>query len=247
MPGTIAGTGTRHLGRANLLSEVDTCAHCGCQGDLTSYDTELVFCLFSVPILRLGRRRVLRECPRCHGHQALRQEEWDRQRETELGPLIHLALHDRADPAKAKRLLRALLRLHAENRFLQFADLHKPDTIADAEIARLFAAGFRQFNRRDAEESHLRRCLQLPNCTPEDGRALTTLLIDTRKFAEAIDRVRLHLDEETEEAILLARRLIAALRDAGRRREAAEVGKEFAPALSRARARMAQNESSPHP
>lgn len=235
MPGTILGTGTRHIGKGNILSELDTCAHCGRRGELASYDTELVFCLFALPILRLGQRRILRQCPSCGGHQALDRKEWDRLRETELGPLIHLALHDRADATKAIRLLRALLRLHSENRFLQFAALHPPHSVEVPEIARLFAAGFRRFDRREREELYLRRCLELRGHSADDERALTDLLIDVGRWDEAIQRTRQHLAAASEEDAHTGRRLLLALHRAGLRREASRLGKEFAPALARAR------------
>ncbi len=83
MPYTLNGIGTRYYGKAHLQRHTSTCRHCGRQVALSSYDTRLWFVVFFVPIIPLGRKHIIDECPSCRRHFVAEAEKWDMARQLE--------------------------------------------------------------------------------------------------------------------------------------------------------------------
>jgi tetratricopeptide (TPR) repeat protein len=76
MPFTLNGVGTQYYGRKNEQSRTATCVRCGKESRLSSFDTWHCVCLLFVPVLPLGRRRVLDSCSLCTAHRALSLSRW---------------------------------------------------------------------------------------------------------------------------------------------------------------------------
>ncbi len=68
MPTTVNGIGTQYYGKKNVTVRTATCASCHCVGALESYDTRLWFVIIFIPVIPLGRKRIMDECPSCHRH-----------------------------------------------------------------------------------------------------------------------------------------------------------------------------------
>lgn len=77
MPTTINGIGTHYYGKQNVETRQATCPHCGDAGDLRSYDTRLWFCVIFIPVIPLGKKRIIDECPRCFMHSSLAAGQWE--------------------------------------------------------------------------------------------------------------------------------------------------------------------------
>lgn len=60
--------GTAYYGKDNLHSQEGECRQCGKQGDLQYYDSIKYFTLFWIPIIPLGKKRILEACPHCKRH-----------------------------------------------------------------------------------------------------------------------------------------------------------------------------------
>ena len=88
MPYTLNGVGTSYWGKSNLDLHRDVCEHCGAVGDLASYDTGKYFVLLFLPLIPLGKLRILDECPKCRRHGALKLAEWRRLRHEEVGSAV---------------------------------------------------------------------------------------------------------------------------------------------------------------
>ena len=71
MPTTVNGVGTRYFGRKNRSTRTDACRHCGRLADLESFDTRLWFVILFIPVIPLGRKRVIDSCSLCGLHVAL--------------------------------------------------------------------------------------------------------------------------------------------------------------------------------
>ena len=71
MPYTINGIGTTYYGKGNLEVHTGRCESCLRTVQLRSYDTRLWFVVLFIPILPLGRRRVIDDCPVCGAHRHL--------------------------------------------------------------------------------------------------------------------------------------------------------------------------------
>jgi tetratricopeptide (TPR) repeat protein len=77
MPTTINGIGTSYYGRKNESVRGAHCKSCNRYGNLVSYDTGLYFVVVFIPILPLGRKRILDQCPSCQRHFVLKLHEYE--------------------------------------------------------------------------------------------------------------------------------------------------------------------------
>ncbi|MCA9099318.1 MAG: hypothetical protein KDA36_13070, partial [Planctomycetaceae bacterium] len=77
MPYTVNGIGTHYYGKKNLQVRRDYCRSCHHLGDLKSYDTRLWFVVVFIPIIPLGRKRIIDECPSCSRHFAANLDKFE--------------------------------------------------------------------------------------------------------------------------------------------------------------------------
>src|SRR4051812_40915606 len=68
MPTTVNGIGTHYYGKKNRVERTAPCRSCHRVGVLTSYDTRLWFVIAFIPVIPLGRKRIIDECPACTRH-----------------------------------------------------------------------------------------------------------------------------------------------------------------------------------
>lgn len=105
MPHLVNGTGTRYYGKDNRHRHDAYCEDCGRHRMLDSYDARCYVALFFLPLIPLGKRRIVDECPDCHRHRVVKLKEWNRIREVDL----HSAVEElRADPKNEKKAQNAL-------------------------------------------------------------------------------------------------------------------------------------------
>ena len=84
MPSTYNGIGTHYYGQKNLTLRRGTCAHCNAVGDLKSYDTRLWFVIVFIPIIPLGRKRIIDYCPSCTRHHLMELDKWETAKQLEI-------------------------------------------------------------------------------------------------------------------------------------------------------------------
>ena len=85
MPTTYNGIGTHYYGRKNRNVRHGVCRSCGAEGPLESYDTRLWFVVVFIPVIPLGRKRIIDQCSRCSRHWAASQDQWERSEERRVG------------------------------------------------------------------------------------------------------------------------------------------------------------------
>jgi hypothetical protein len=68
MPTTVNGVGTHYYGKRNVSVRTAACKACHRVGPLTSYDTRLWFVVVFVPVIPLGRKRIIDYCSACSRH-----------------------------------------------------------------------------------------------------------------------------------------------------------------------------------
>ncbi len=77
MPTTYNGIGTHYYGRKNLSVRPGMCRHCRRNVNLSSYDTRLWFVIVFIPVIPLGRKRIIDACPACTRHMAVEADQWE--------------------------------------------------------------------------------------------------------------------------------------------------------------------------
>ncbi len=77
MPTTINGIGTHYYGTKNRQTRPGICESCGREAELSSYDTRLWFVIVFVPVIPLGRKRIIDQCSHCLRHRVTSQHDWE--------------------------------------------------------------------------------------------------------------------------------------------------------------------------
>jgi tetratricopeptide (TPR) repeat protein len=88
MPVTYNGIGTHYYGKRNLESRVGACHSCGRQGTLTSYNTTLWFVVAFIPVIPLGRKRIIDYCPACRRHYVVELKKWETAKQLEVSAAL---------------------------------------------------------------------------------------------------------------------------------------------------------------
>lgn len=76
VPYTVNGIGTHYYGKRNRQIRHGACRSCGHVADLASYDTRLWFVVLFIPVIPLGRKRIIDECPRCTRHYSVKADQF---------------------------------------------------------------------------------------------------------------------------------------------------------------------------
>ncbi len=77
MPSTVNGIGTHYYGKKNVTVRTAACKSCRRVVNLTSYDTRLWFVVVFIPIVPLGRKRIIDQCPSCTRHYVLKADVYE--------------------------------------------------------------------------------------------------------------------------------------------------------------------------
>lgn len=99
MPTTVNGIGTHYYGKNNLQTRQGECGQCNREADLSSYDTRLFFVLVFIPLIPLGKKRVIDECSRCRRHQVMDLADYE---EATTEVLTEMTRTESADPTDAE-------------------------------------------------------------------------------------------------------------------------------------------------
>jgi tetratricopeptide (TPR) repeat protein len=84
MPTTVNGIGTHYYGKKDRAARSALCNSCGRVGTLESYNTRLWFVIFFIPILPLGRKRIIDACPFCRRHYAADADKYEQARQLQI-------------------------------------------------------------------------------------------------------------------------------------------------------------------
>jgi tetratricopeptide (TPR) repeat protein len=158
MPSTVNGVGTHYYGRKNQTARIATCKSCGRAGNLQSYDTRLWFVIVFIPIIPLGRKRIIDQCPTCTRHYAMKADVYEQTKQLQTSgslerfrrePSAELALeahgqllgfHEHQQAAEFRETALARFKGHAGLRAGMAAQLR--DMSLFSESAKLFQEAF---------------------------------------------------------------------------------------------------------
>lgn len=105
MPYTLNGVGTTYYGNTNSSTRQGICHSCKRQASLTSYDTMHWFVVLFVPLIPLGRKRIIDQCGHCRRHLVMELSAWNNILEQRDESAL-LLKENPTDPQLAKQLLR---------------------------------------------------------------------------------------------------------------------------------------------
>lgn len=119
MPVTVNGVGTRYYGKKNISVRTAACASCQRIGALESYDTRLWFVILFIPIIPLGRKRIIDECPSCRRHFVAGADAYEQAKQLQTsGAMEHY--HREPSPETALAAHAQLLSFHEHDQAVEF-------------------------------------------------------------------------------------------------------------------------------
>jgi tetratricopeptide (TPR) repeat protein len=119
MPTTVNGVGTHYYGQRNVETRHAECRVCGHVNQLTSYDTRLCFVVLFIPIIPLGRKRIIDQCGNCRRHFAANADEWETARQLNVSG-AQAKFEESPTPEAAMELHQTMLNFHQTSEAAKF-------------------------------------------------------------------------------------------------------------------------------
>lgn len=184
MPQTVNGIGTGYSGKRNITTRRDECASCGQHGDLKSYDTGLYFVVFFIPLIPLGKRRVMDQCPHCGAHRVANLAKWEASKREEVERALAGLEEDPDDPHSAIEAIGVLVSFQEFHAFERVAPSILESTHDNREVVLALASAYDAFEKPKEAEALYRRALEMEDS--EDVReSLAINLMHQFRPAEA--------------------------------------------------------------
>ncbi len=223
MPSSFNGIGTHYYGRSNLESRPGICAHCQRQADLLSYDTRVWFVLLFIPIIPLGRKRVLNYCPHCSRHRVVDLEKWQALKQERLTDATARARTHPSDPEANIRLHETLLAFGQTAEAEELAAKMAERFASDAKVQAYLGSACEYLGRSDEARPFFERALQFHPELPEANIALGLDHVRRGELDQARQRLKFIESPGNQDGLGALYALALGYQKAGRHREAHEL------------------------
>ncbi|NOX59276.1 MAG: tetratricopeptide repeat protein [Planctomycetes bacterium] len=194
MPGVINGIGTWYWGKSNVHGVHSICGHCGGAGELISYDTRTYFVFFFIPIIPLGRKRVLEECPSCKRHNVVKYRAWQHLKQVALPEAVAAYRSSPQDRELATTALDAAIACQDEPAVNDIAAIINARFARDAELQAKLGGAYEYFSQLEGAEGAFRASMESDD-QPAVRNSLARNLILQSKPDEAWDLISNDLAE----------------------------------------------------
>ena len=223
MPGTFNGIGTHYYGKQSLEKRLDACEQCGANVELETYETRLWFVIFFIPIIPLGRKKVIDYCPACTAHHSVPLERWKKFERETIGTGVAAMSENPDDPQAALKLLAALASFHKRDEAAKLADIMTSKFPDHAGVQFALGSYYEQQGNDDRANACFEKAYQLDPATPDHRRAVGLIRLEQKRLDDARELLEPFLapgpDQDPAVLLLLAR----AHQDRGEHREALEL------------------------
>jgi tetratricopeptide (TPR) repeat protein len=166
MPSTINGIGTRYYGQKNVQLRPAACPHCGRGVELKSYDTRLWFVVFFIPIVPLGHKRIVDQCPSCTRHYSVDAEKWETSKQLDVSGALD-KYRASPTPEAAMETHQALLSYHEFEQATVFAHNMRQTFPANAAVHAYLGAALTHYGKDEEAAADYKRALELRPDLPE--------------------------------------------------------------------------------
>jgi tetratricopeptide (TPR) repeat protein len=193
MPTTVNGVGTHYYGKRNLSVRVGNCAACHHHGKLESYDTRLWFVILFIPIIPLGRKRIMDNCPSCSRHYAADADSYEQAKQLQTSGSLE---QYQREPSPETALM-----VHAQ--MLSFREHEQAAEFRSAALARFpkhvrlrvgMAQHLRDMSAYNEANQLFKEALELDGDDP-DARAGVALVKMTENDLDGARTLLAHLEE----------------------------------------------------
>jgi tetratricopeptide (TPR) repeat protein len=166
MPTTYNGIGTHYYGKKNLTLRRAVCPHCNREVDLKSYDTRLWFVILFVPVIPLGRKRIIDYCPACTRHHIVELQKWETAKQLEISGAQE-EYRKNPTPEGAIALHQHLYRFHQHAEAEEFQKEMAEKYADNAKVQAYLGAALEHVGKPTAAAEYYARALKLRPDLPE--------------------------------------------------------------------------------
>jgi len=190
MPTTINGVGAHYYGKKNLSQRTAPCSQCGQTAELSSYDTRLWGVFIFIPLIPLGRRRIIDQCPNCTYHGAIPMAEYEKLREGEIREAMEKMRANLNDEKAAIELHRTLISFHRHEEADQLLKQIETRFPQNAEALAHLGAVMHFKGLHEEAHGHYRRAHEIDPELPAARVDIACQRIDQGELDAARDLIR---------------------------------------------------------
>lgn len=159
MPTTVNGVGTWYYGKRRIHTITGVCEFCRRQADLVSFDTTLFVVFAFIPVIPLGKKRVIRQCSICQKLRVTSLRKWETQKAREGADVLEKLRTDPDDRDAIMRAVRFATAYQDEPLFRKVADSLAAHRTDDGEMQALLGTAYAYFSDWPAAEKSYRAAL----------------------------------------------------------------------------------------
>lgn len=166
MPTTYNGIGTHYYGRRNPVTRPGTCPHCHRNVTLESYDTKLWFVFVFLPVIPLGRKRIIDKCSACSVHMAVDADQWETAKQLEVSGAREQFRTD-PTPDNAIAAHQQLINFHQHTEAAQFRETLNKEFADHAKVQASLGLVLERLGQPAEAQPHFQRALAVRPDLPE--------------------------------------------------------------------------------
>ncbi len=184
MPSTYNGIGTHYYGHKNSETRSATCHSCGRAANLESYDTRLWFVVVFIPVIPLGRKRIIDQCPFCKRHYAVDADQWETSKQLNVSGAMERYQSDQT-PETAMEAHQQLLNFHQNAEATEFRREIEEKFRQNAKLQAYLGVALSGKGMAADATQYFQRALELRPDLPEARVGMALDHIRNNRLAEA--------------------------------------------------------------
>lgn len=219
MPYTVNGFGTSYFGQSNIHRIRSQCEFCNRIGVLESYDTTLFITALFIPLIPIGKKRILDKCPTCTKHRALSLADWNQAKQDKKAELLENLQNNPNDKDSLVKALNVSIGYQDKALFHLFRETLINESTDFAEVQAALGDAHSFFGEPIQAIEAYQRSLALKD-TPLVHENLGFMLLNQGKPDEAAPHLVHLLAEWTPDKLWLLQRLVVGYQADGSHTEA---------------------------
>lgn len=187
MPTTVNGVGTTYYFNRNTRYYEGECDSCGYYGQLSDYETTLFFVIIYIPIIPLGQKQIISDCPSCRRHRVMPLHEWKATSDQAIAEGLHALEHGVQDPDKALELLGTMNFFNRVEEARELALATKESFKHDIETQLALAGYFESEGMHQQVDECINQAIAIDPNHPGSLRAQGFDLMEAGQFPKALE------------------------------------------------------------
>ena len=171
MPITVNGIGTSYYGKKNLTKSNAVCSACHRFTQLTSYETGHYFVVLYIPIIPLGRKQIIDDCPHCMRHRVVPLKQWREIKQNAIARSTDELARNVDDSKAAREHLASLTAFGERAEATELAEVIASQHAESAEVQFMLGTWYEQFGDRAAADRCFEQAFRLEPKNPIYSRA----------------------------------------------------------------------------